>query len=90
MDNSYTEATRIYKRLPDTTSSRNRKVKIAAIRRAIVKMKFENDEITVVKREGLPLLQQLILTYTGVAGLSRNRILILEDLDRYLSGEVEG
>lgn len=90
MDNCFNSALAVYRNITTTTSTRNRKQKVAAIRRAIIKL--TNDENTDVVRNkvraSLPELQRLVLTYTRVTCLSEEDIRILNDLSRYLNGEV--
>lgn len=85
---SYRLASTVYRKLPNTSVVRNRKVKIAAIKRAIEKLSNNEETNIVVDRSSLPLLSRLILTYTTIVYLSNDELHMLQDLERYLNGEV--
>ena len=89
MPELYRQATMVYRHLRCHTIVRNRRTTIAAIRRVIDKL--SNDPataITIKSRTELPPLPRAILTYTSVTCLNENDLRILDDLDRYLKGDV--
>lgn len=88
MNNVYRAATLIYRALNKTTSNKNRRQKIAAIVRTLKKLSENLDEGEVYSREALPELPKLILTYTVITKYTDNDLRLIEDLSRYLNGEV--
>lgn len=85
---SYKVASNVYRNLTTSTNTRNRKVKIAAIKRAIDKLGNCVTTNVVTDRSSLPEIPRLILTYTTIVYLSEDELHMLKDVERYLNGEV--
>ena len=86
--NNYQLATQIYRKLESTTTKKNRKVKVAAIKRTLDKLSLTIDEGNSYTREELPILPKLILTYSNLTKFTDNDLRLIEDLSKYLNGEV--
>ena len=84
---SYKQATSIYRNLSETTPTRNRKVKIAAIKRALENIEGHVPGVKCVSdRKTLPPLPRLVLTYTRITHLTGADLIVLDDLQKYLDG----
>lgn len=89
MTELYRQATLVYRHIRGSEIVRNRRTTIAAIRRVIDKLSNDPETAIEIKSRGdLDKLPRAILTYTSITCLNENDLRILDDLDKYLKGEV--